>query len=171
MLPCFSKAQERYTGRLDVNEIEGPAHTAVKRSSWQVLERGDLRKNVNTFFRFSSINGTCYLDLKVIHGGDFFIVPRNGELKFRLENGNSVTLYSTKYTATTIGDGARAWGGSGAEGATLSYTLTTDDIKQLLHDYVDRIRIYTGEWYVEKRITEYHSEVFMDELALVYYSK
>ena len=171
ILPYLSKAQSEFSDRLATDATNEHTHDVIKRSYWQVLERGNLRKNINTFYRISSVNGAYYLDLKVIHGGDFFVVPRNGELKLRLENGNVITLYNSEYKTTSIGEGARGWAGSGAEGVMLSYLINDNDIKELLHNYVDRIRLYSGDGYIEKSISEHRSELFMDEVSLVYYSK
>jgi hypothetical protein len=171
LLPGLSKAQGEFSDKLATDVIDEATHYAVKRTYWQVFERGNLRKNINTFYRISSIDGELYLDLKVMHGGDVFVVPRNGELELRLENGNILTLYNAEYTASSTGAGARGWAGSSAAGATLSYRISDKDVKTLLHNYVDRIRIYTGDTYYEKRIPEYRSERFMDEVGLVYYSK
>ncbi len=171
LLPCLSLAQEQYSDVLATDIVDEVTHDVIKSSYWQVLERGSFSRNLNTFYRISSVNGKFYLQLKVIHGGDIFVVPRNGELKFWLENGDIVTLYNSEYKTTSVGAGARKWAGSGAEGAMLTYLLTDDDIKQFLHNYIFRLQFHTGEGYVEKRITEYHSELFMDEIALVYYGQ
>lgn len=171
LLPYLSNAQEQYVDMLATDVVDETTHDIIKSSYWQVLERGSFSRNLNTFYRISSVNGKFYLDLKVIHGGDIFVVPRNGELMLWLENGDIVTLYNTAYKTTSIGAGARKWAGSGAEGMTVTYRITENDIKQLLHNYIARIKFCTGDGYVEKRITEYHSEVFMDEVALVYYAQ
>ena len=171
ILPCCCMAQSEYSDRLGINETDAVTHKAIKSTFWQVFERGSLHKNLNTFYRISSINGAYYLDLKVIHGGDIFVVPRNGEFWLLLDDGSIVKLYNTEYKTTSIGDGARRWAGSGAEGVTLSFPITGNDMKKLLHNYVERIRLYTGDGFLERRINENRSELFMDEVALVYYSR
>ena len=171
LIPFLSKAQEQYSDQLATDITDPATHDVIKRSYWQVFERGNLRKNLNTFYRISSINGKMFLELKVIHGGDAFIVPRNGKLELRLESGGMVTLYNSEYKMTSVGDGARHWAGSGAEGAYLIYPISPDDVKQLMHFYVDKIRLYTGYGYVEKGVTEHHSELFMDEVSLVSYGQ
>ena len=171
LLPFLSNAQSQFSDRLATDVIDETTHDVVKRSFWQVFERGNFRKNINTFYRISSINGNYYLELKVIHGGDVFVVPRNGEFKLRLENGDQITLYNSEYKVTNRGAGARGWAGNDAQGVYLTFPITNKDMITLLHNYVDRIRLYTVDGYMEKRIPEYHSELFMDEVALVYYSK
>ena len=53
----------------------------------------------------------------------------------------------------------------------VSYSLPREDAKAILHSYVARIRLYTGDGFVERRITPTHSELFKDEVALIYYSE
>ena len=171
LLPVVSLAQGQFWDRLGLDYVDDSTHDVIKCSYWQVFERGNLHRTMNTFYRISSINGKLYLDLKIIQGGDVFVVPRNGKFQLLLDDDNVVTLYNTEYKTTSKGDGARRWAGSGAEGIFLSFPITLGDAEMMVHNYVDRIRLYTGEGFVERRITDTHSELFRDELRLVYDSK
>ena len=171
LAPMGGFAQGQFWDRLAQDYVDESTHDVVKSSYWQVFERGSLHRTMNTFYRVASINGKLFLELKIIQGGDVFVVPRNGEFKLLLEDGKIVTLYNTEYKTTTKGDGARHWAGSGAEGLMLSFPLTRDDASAIVHSYVKRIRLYTGEGFVERRITDTHAELFKDEMSLVYYSK
>ncbi len=171
LLPFSSIAQGQFWNNLAIDYVDEASHDVVKCSYWQVLERGNLHRTMNTFYRISSINGQLYLDLKIIQGGDVFVVPRGGEFKLLLEDGNIVTLHSTEFRTTDKGDGARHWAGSGAEGLLVTYPISREDAKTILHSYVARIRLYMGDGFVERRITPTHSELFKDELDLVYAAK
>ena len=171
LAPVISLAQGQFWDRLAQDYIDDSTHDVVKCSYWQVLERGSLHRTMNTFYRIAGINGKLFLELKIIQGGEVFVVPRNGEFQLLLADDNVITLYNTQYRTTGKGDGARHWAGSGAEGIMLSFPLTGDDAKKIIHSYVDRIRLYTADGFVERRITDTHSELFRDELALVYYSR
>ena len=171
LLPIAGVAQGQFWDRLSQDYTDDSTHDVIKCSYWQVFERGNLHRTMNTFYRISSINSKLYLELKIIQGGDVFVVPRNGLFQLLLDDGNVITLHSTEYRTTAKGDGARRWAGSGAEGMLLSFPISSDDAKMMLHSYVARIRLYTGEDFVERRITDTHSELFRDEMRLVYYSR
>jgi hypothetical protein len=171
LLPVFSMAQGQFWDRLSQDYVDDSTHDVVKCSYWQVLERGNLHRTMNTFYRISSINGNLYLDLKIIQGGDVFVVPRNGKFQLLLEDDNVVTLSNTEFKTTSKGAGARRWAGSGAEGIMLSFPISRDDAKLMVQNHVDRIRLYSVDGFVERRITDTHSELFRDEMRLVYYSR
>ncbi len=170
-LPSFCLAQGQFYDRLATDEIDNETKQSVKRSYWQVFERGNLHRTMNTFYRISSIDGSFFLDLKVIQGGDVFVVPRNGEFELLLESGSILTLHNTVYKASSVGDGARRWAGSNAEGIMLTFPLSKKDMEQLMHDYVASIRLYTGEGFVQRKITATHSELFSDEISLLFHAK
>ena len=167
-IPAYAHAQRQLVDHIVINDVDSGTGYRVKRTAWLTLERGNFRKNLNTFYRISETDGQFFLDLKVSHGGDAFVVPRNAMLKLQLQAGEVVTLYSTTYKVAGKGEGARAWGGNDAKGAQLTYLMTPGDVKQLMHDYVVRIRLYTGEGYVEKTVTEHHAEIFMDQVTLLW---
>jgi len=171
LFPCFCFGQGQFYDRLATDEVDKDTRQSIKRSYWQVFERGNLHRTMNTFYRVCYINGAFYLDLKVMQGGDVFVVPRNGDFELILENGDVVTLHNTVYKATGKGDGARRWAGSSAEGIFLTFPLSSDDMQLLLHYYVASIRLYTGEGFVQRRITNVHSELFRDEISLLYHSR
>ena len=171
LLPAVGRAQGQFWDRLSLDYTDESTHDVIKCSYWQVFERGNLHRTMNTFYRISSINGQLFLDLKIIQGGDVFVVARNGVFQLLLDNNEVITLHNTEFKTTTKGDGARRWAGSGAEGTFLSFPVNPDDAKMLVHNYVDRIRLYMGDDFVERRITDTHSELFRDEVQLLYYSK
>ena len=167
LLPGMCGAQEYRAGELSENRIDESAHDTIRRSNWQVLERGGITKKLNTFYRISRINGKFFLDLKIIEGGDIFVVARNAELKLMLENGNILILYNSAYQVSCIGCGDVGFAGGGAQGATLLFPLADADIHTVLQYYVAKIGINTGGNYMQKTVNEKHSELFVDELKLV----
>lgn len=168
LLPGICEAQEYLSGKLAENRIDEATHDTIKRTYWQVLERGGFSRKLNSFYRISRINNDICLDLKIIEGGTVFVVARNAGLKLLLENGNILILHNSEYKISCTGCGSRGYGGSAAQGVLLSFTLSTADLKILQRYYVTAIGINTGEDYLEKKVNETHSELLMDEIKLVY---
>ena len=170
LFPSLCYAQGQFYDRLAIDEVNKETKESIKRSYWQVFERGNLHRTMNTFYRLSCVNNSFYLDLKVMQGGDAFVVPRSGKFELLLESGDIVTLNSTAFKASSKGDGSRHWAGSSAEGMTLTFPVSDDDMKLLLHDYVASIRLYSYEGFVQRKITYNHSELFRDEVSLIYHA-
>ena len=57
MLPFCSMAQGQFWDRLSLDYTDDETHDVVKCSYWQVFERGNLHRTMNTFYRITSING------------------------------------------------------------------------------------------------------------------
>ena len=168
--PAFCFGQAQFYNRLAADLVDEKTGEVVRHTFWQVMERANLRQSLNTFYRVSSIGKKYYLDLKLMQGGEPFIVPRNGRFELILENGDVITLYNTAFTDSRKGDGALGYWGSGAEGMRLSFPIDDDDMVTLVHSYIARIRLYSADGFVERGINEYHSELFNDEICLVYSS-
>lgn len=162
---CFSQTFPQ--GSFAENRVDEATHDTIMRTYWQVMERSGLSRKLNTFYRISRINDNIYIDLKVIEAGRPFVVPRGAELKILLENGNILLFHNKSYQVSCAGCGARGFAGSSVQGAVLSFEVTDYNMRQLMHHYIARIGINTGDDYLEKRITVEHSEVFMSELRMV----
>jgi hypothetical protein len=170
LLPGLCHGQEYLRYELAENRVDEVTHDTIKRSYWQVLERGGLSRKLNTFYRISRINHKYFLDLKIIEGGDVFVVARNAELRLVLEDGNILLLHNQEYEVSCNGCGARGYNGSGAQGVMLSFAVSSADLHTLFRHYITNIGINTGEDYLEKKVNDVHSELFVDELRLVYHS-
>src|SRR5580704_1484647 len=94
LLPGLCGAQEYLRGQLAENRVDEVSHETIKRSYWQVLERAGFSRKLNAFYRISRINGDMFLDLKIIEGGEVFVVARNAELRLVLESGNILILHN-----------------------------------------------------------------------------
>ncbi len=171
ILPVICRAQDDLkSDYLQEDRIDNTTHDTIKRTFWMVLEHGNLARHLNTFYRFSCINSEYYLDLKIMEGGDSFVVAPNAEFKMRLERNIVVTLYNEHYTKSSKGGGARGNWGNGAQGVTLSFKISEFDRAMLLNYYMDKVRLYCTDGYLERRVNPVHSELFMDQLYLVYNS-
>ncbi len=171
LLPGICNAQEYLSNKLAENRIDEATNDTIKRTYWQVLERGGISRKLNTFYRISNINNHLFIDLKIIEGGSAFVVARNAELRIVLENSKILILYNTVYQVSCPGCGARGYGGSGAQGVMLSFPVDNSTVRELLRNYIAKVGINTGEDYLEKKVNETHSELFIDELKLAYSNK
>ena len=171
LFPLYCSAQvDLKSEYLQEDRIDESTHDTIKRTFWMVLEHANLSRHLNTFFRISYISGQYFLDLKIMEGGDSFVVAKNAEFKLKLERDIVVTLYNEDYQKSCIGCGAKGNWGNGAQGVTLSFRMYDFDLSMLMNYYVEKVRLYCEDGFLERKVNDQHSELLMDQIYLVYNS-
>ena len=167
IFPLLAGAQGRRFFKLEENRVDPWSRDSVLSSYWHLLARGTIKDHLSVFFRISSVNGACTLQLKVMNAGNGIVVARNTPLDLYLDNGRKITLFSAEYQASCRGCGATGYGGSDAPGIMLSYPIPPHHLAQLQYGYVDKIKLYCADGYWFKTISENNSDVFLSQVEMV----
>lgn len=148
------------------NQIDEFTNQSIKRTSWEPLS-----KNMNgaLHFRISQINSHYFLDLKMIigQGGSVFSIGENDELMFKFMNGEVIKMMNKKFTITCEGCGAVGFIGSTAQGIQVSYPLNEDQVKLIVSNNIEKIRVYRTKDYIEESIKPKYADSVKIALSLL----
>ncbi len=156
------------TQYLQEDFTDAATNDTIKRTHWHILERGQVERQLNVYFRISSINSAYFLDLKVVQGARTFAVAKYAPLQITLENGAELILYNTEYQRSCKGCGARGYKGNDAEGVTLCYPITEHAMALLLDNHAYKLKFTDGNGSYSRIIKENEAQTLMEELDLIY---
>ena len=160
---CLLAHQPTYSQSLEEDKVDEFTGNSIKRTSWEILNQ---TMKFNAFTRISEINGNVYLDLKLMTG-KVFAIDEGDEFMLKLNNDEILKLQNLKYEITCTGCGARGYSGSQAQGLSVVYLLSKDQIDKLLEFGIMKIRIYTTDGYLEEDLKTKNSNVLMNSLKLL----
>jgi hypothetical protein len=96
-----------------------------------------------------------------------FSIDKDMQIMFKLDNGDIVTLNNLKFTVTCNGCGATGFVGSQAEGIDVRYPITKEQVEKLKAGKIVKVRVYTGDGYIDQDIKDKNAEKVTASLNLL----
>lgn len=155
-----------FSQTLEENKIDEFTKASVKRTSYEpLIQNGKWY----LFFRVSKINGTEYLDMKMIYykNNKYQIIRQGMQVMVLLQDDSVINLSNIETATSCRGCGARGLSGSGALGIAVNYLVHPDDHRALKSLPIKKIRIYTTDGYIEDEIKDKRSDLLIQLLSLV----
>ena len=153
---------------LTENKVDEFTKNTVKRSSWELFNKGSFSANsFRSFFRLSQINDAIYLDIKMMPiGGGVYSISKGAKLMFKIDTGQIISVENLEYSLSCRGCGARGFAGSEAMGTQTSYRISKEDLLFLKTKLIHKIRIYTNDGYMEDEVSDKVRELLVGTIKL-----
>ncbi|MDR3680743.1 MAG: hypothetical protein P4L41_12330 [Flavipsychrobacter sp.] len=161
-LICISS--HSFSQKIVVDKKDEFTKHRIKQTSWEKLYMGSFKFPGQGYFRITNIDGTVYLDLKMITGS-VVAIEKKQEIMFKLANDSIVSLQNPEFTVSCSGCGATGFVGSNAQGISISCVIDGPIHKQLAAIPIEKIRVYTTKGYSEYNVGKQNENV-MNALAL-----
>lgn len=156
---------DSYSQKIEQNEVDEFTGDIKKSTSFELLYMGF---DFTTYHRFSKINDSYYLNLKImLASGSVFAIGKDEELMLKLANNEIVKLKNSSYTITSRGGGAKDIIGSNAMGLSVYYRITKTQLETLKKHSLSKIRIYTTENYLEASVKAKKASKFTKAVDLM----
>ncbi len=153
---------------LQENKTDDNTKSAVKRTSWEKLVYQLNSVKFTCYFRFSKIDSSYFMDIKLVNGGNEFSIDKNNKLMLRLSNDTLYTLFNTTYVTTSAGAGAVGSAGSQGLGIQTSYFSVKDKTFKMLERFpIKKFRIYTSDGYLESDVLDRFSAIVIASIKLL----
>lgn len=147
------------------NEVDDFTGSKKVKTSWEVMSKN---MKFSAFYRFSKFDDRVYLDLKMMLGtASVFSIKEGAKLMLKMSNGEVIEFINTDFAVTCKGCGARGFAGSSGQGLQTLFSMQASSIPTLLEHEAVKVRIYTGDGYVEHKVTPKNAETLKKSLKLV----
>jgi hypothetical protein len=160
LVPMFAHAQKLTEEKKD--EFTG---AQVKRTDYEQMVSN---MKFTFFYRFSKIDTTYFLDLKMMIGsGKVFSISQGNKIMFKMEDSTIITIENIESSIACKGCGAKGFSGSAAYGVGTSYVINQAQLEKLTKLKLIKYRIYTSEGYIEDEAKESKAETFLETAKLI----
>jgi hypothetical protein len=157
-----------YSQTLQENKTDDNTKATVKRTSWEKMVYQLSSVRFTCYFRFSKIDSSYYMDIKLMNGGNEFSIEKGSKLMLRLSNDSLYTLVNLTRVTSSTGAGAVGSAGSQGMGIQTSYISLSDKTFKMLEKFrVKKIRIYNSDGYLESDVLDKFSSLVMASIKLV----
>lgn len=132
------------------NIVDEFTETSKISTSWETL---NMSMKSNIYQRVRKLDNSLWLNLKIsLGGGSVFAVNEGAELFLKLESDSVITLHNQDFTVTSKGGGAHNFMGSAAQGVSLYFKLSKNDLDLLSRIPIAKFRLYLTKSYIEEGI-------------------
>lgn len=161
-VPCSLIAQ-----KIEVNKVDDFTKNRIIRTSWSTLYNGGMSNPLWISIRVSKINGTHWLNVKLMNGNHVQSMQKDARLMLMLANDSIVTLYNSEYEISCYGCGATGFVGSSAQGIEADFVIDEDELSALQTNPIKKVRIYLTDGYSEGQLKDKFHGLLIDDIRLV----
>jgi hypothetical protein len=145
--------------RLIVNKKDEFTGNHVKETSVEKLAHPFKMNGFAYNFSAKRVNETFFLNLHMMSlNKEVFAVRKDSRLMIRLKNDSVVTLFATEFDISGRGKAGSGLSSGNAEGASIYYPISADQIKDITESDIVKIRVYTTDGFTEQGIKKNGSE-------------
>jgi hypothetical protein len=154
--------------KLTTNETDEFTRNQVKETSVEKLAHPFKMSGFAYNFSAKRINDNYYFNLRMMSlNKEVFAIRKDSKLMIRLKNDSIITLLAPSFEVSGTGKAGSGLSAGSAEGTSVYYPISRDEIDLLLSSEIVKLRVYTSEGYTEQDIKEAGSKKVKECFRLV----
>lgn len=104
-------------------------------------------------FSVKRVNDTYFLNLRMMSlNKSVFAIREDSKLMIKLKNDSVITLFAAEFNVSGKGGAGSGLSAGNAEGTSVYYPISNEQIELILQSDISKIRVYTSDGFTEQDI-------------------
>lgn len=127
----------------------------VKETSVEKLAHPFKMSGFSYNFAVKKVDDRYYFNLRMMSlNGEVFAIRKDSKFMLRLKNDSVITLLSPSFEVSGKGEAGSGLSASSAQGVSIYYPITKQEISLINASEITKIRVYTSDGFTEQDIKE-----------------